>query len=524
MSTSGLSGGLIAAVDSFRPTLVPRSTGHQALLFGLSAAIGYGVGGALRQAIRAAGLRHPFTTHPAARAALFSASVAGSTPLIAKRAKQEESAHADWGVPPMNPAVATAQGTLIAGAVVGGSIAAGKGIAAVGTALHGRFGGPQPIWTVGTVAATAAAGRQVLPIAKTEVYKRLSMAGRKADAAFTAPPVSRWVSGGPGSLIDYRTLAREGSRFVHLAAAADTISAITGASAKAPIRVFVGVDSAPTVEERVELAIAELTRLGAFERSAILAISPAGTGYANPVPAEALEMFTGGDCASVVVQYGVLPSMFSEAAVPEAAATYRLLTDRLAGQGPRLFGYGESLGAEAAQKAWTLEPSLLQSDGTFEGLTAVLMAGTPAGTGIRRSVEGKPGVFRADRWQDLPRPLPVGVRTWLLDHDADPVTRFEKSLIWRRPDWLAQQPRGRGVPAEMAWRPLLTWLQVGFDVARATQPQLGKFQSAGHDYRADLAPLVRAAFAPEASDELLARVGEELVASELRRAKLLAED
>ena len=35
-----------------------------------------------------------------------------------------------------------------------------------------------------------------------------------------------------------------------------------------PIRVFVGVHSAPTVEERAELAVRELARLGAFERVA----------------------------------------------------------------------------------------------------------------------------------------------------------------------------------------------------------------------------------------------------------------
>ncbi len=347
--------------------------------------------------------------------------------------------------------------------------------------------------------------------------------GPTQDRSFAEPPEHLSVSGGPGSLIPYDTHAREGSRLVHLASTADRIRSVTGRSARDPIRVFVGVAAAATPAERVQLAIAELERLGAFERRAILAVSPAGTGYSNPVPIEALELMTGGDCATVAVQYGVLPSMFSSSLIPEAADTYRLLVDALHGRGPAVLAYGESLGAQAAQLGLQRRPTRFRSDGAFDGIDAALFVGTPAGTGIRRSAEHRSAVFVVDRWQDLPDPLPPQYRVFLLDHDADPVTRFEAPLIWSRPDWLAASPRGRGVPEQMAWRPLLTWTQVLFDVARATQPQLGNFQSHGHDYRADLAPMVRAAFVPETPDDTLAAVQEELVRSEVRRSRLLAE-
>ena len=175
------------------------------------------------------------------------------------------------------------------------------------------------------------------------------------------------------------------------------------------------------------------------------------------------------------------------------------------------------------QQGLLAEPSRWRDDGSFEGVDAALFVGTPAGAGVRRSAEHRSAIFVVDRWEDLRTPVPPEYRVFLLDHDADPVTRFETSLIWARPDWLAARPRGRGVPEAMRWRPLLTYLQVLFDVARATQPQLGQFQSHGHDYRADLAPLVRAAFAPQASDEVLARVTDELVRSEVRRSQLLAQ-
>jgi uncharacterized membrane protein len=42
----------------------------------------------------------------------------------------------------------------------------------------------------------------------------------------------------------------------------------------------------------------------------------------------------------------------------------------------------------------------------------------------------------------------------------------------------------------MAWLPVLTWWQVLFDLTFAAQQQSGVFHSIGHDYRADLAPIL----------------------------------
>jgi uncharacterized membrane protein len=44
----------------------------------------------------------------------------------------------------------------------------------------------------------------------------------------------------------------------------------------------------------------------------------------------------------------------------------------------------------------------------------------------------------------------------------------------------------------MSWLPVLTWWQVIFDLAFAAQQQSGEFHSVGHDYRADLAPVLSA--------------------------------
>jgi len=522
MTGAGVAGGMLTAIDSFRPSLVARSTGHQAMLFGISCALGYLTGRGARGALDLIGVRELLP--PKAEAAVFSTAAVAAVPVIARRAEQERQAHASWGAKPMHAGVAAAQGTAIAVGLVGGAGLVRRGVTAAARTASERVGGSQAAWTAAGAAAVAGAAAAAAPQARRVLFDKLGTAGTTPDPAFAQPPENTSVSGSPGSLVPFGTHAREGSRLVHLAHTGASIEAVTGRPAKDPIRVFVGVSAGSTPQERVDLAVAELQRLGAFERSAILAISPAGTGYANPVPAEALELMTDGDCATVVVQYGVLPSMFSASVVPVGAQTYRLLLDALAGRGPRVLSYGESLGAQCAQLALLAEPSRWRADGSFEGVSGCLFVGTPAGTGIRRQgAAQRPAVLLADRWQDLPETVPDAVSVFLLDHDADPVTRFETPLIWSRPDWLAQHPRGRGVPEAMAWRPLLTYLQVGFDVARATQSQVGDFQSHGHDYRADLAQLVRAAFAPQVPPQFLDTVHGVLVDSERRRTELLAQ-
>jgi uncharacterized membrane protein len=309
------------------------------------------------------------------------------------------------------------------------------------------------------------------------------------------------------------------------------LEAADGSGAQEPVRVFVGVDSADTAEARVDLAMAELERLDAFAKSHILAVCPAGSGYANSVPVEALEYFTGGDCASVVVQYGVLPSMLSTNRIPEAARTFRMLIDRirrrLASKGgsrrPLLHLYGESLGAAIAQRALTVEPGLIDfEDASIIDVASVLFVGSPGGTVVRDRLRDHPGVVHVDRWQDLPDQSPPACQFWFLDHDADPVTRFESLLIRRRPHWLRSTPRGRNIPDQMRWIPLTTWQQVLLDVAYATQAQSGVFRSVGHDYRADLAPLVAAAFVHEDAAEV-ETVQNALAEREIARDRMLAE-
>ncbi|MEX1209571.1 MAG: alpha/beta-hydrolase family protein [Candidatus Nanopelagicales bacterium] len=350
------------------------------------------------------------------------------------------------------------------------------------------------------VASAAGAGLLgTYRIAKHQAGARLEGAGREIESGFSIPPTLHTVSGGPGSHVDFATVGREGARFVGSSVPADVVEQVTGSMPRMEaIRVFVGVDSAATAEERVALALEELRRTAAYDRSVLLIGSPAGSGYANPTPVDVVEILTLGDCASVAVAYGLLPSFLSLDRVGLAGHTQSLLLEAIAtdligrAHRPRLVLYGESLGARVQQRA--LPAGTVDLDRL--GVHAALWVGTPGGS---ESVDFHADVaaesITVDRPEQVPVTLPVPrPRVWFLEHDGDPVVRFEPTVMYRRPFWLGAPPRGRNVPQGMVWAPGITWAQVLVDTLFATHIVPGNFESRGHDYRADLGGIVPAAF------------------------------
>jgi uncharacterized membrane protein len=456
--------------------------------------------------------------------------VAGLAVVAGRHAAAQRDAHPEWGRNTGNPWIGAGAGVAAATGLAATATLAGWGTRRAAVAVAERRGG-RPGWWVAAgglaAAATAAAGAAA---ARRRVFASLADDARAPDAALAAPIDDPHVSGGPGSVVAYDSLSREGRRYVHWRVSGDHLREQGITPVAEPVRVFVGLDSADSVSARVDLAMAELDRLGAFDRAHLVAICPAGSGYANSVPVEALEILSGGDCASVVVQYGLLPSMFSLDKIPVAAEGYRLLIDRIRarlnvlppGSGPLLHLYGESLGALIAEEALTRDPSLVDLDrASLEGVASALFVGSPGGSHLRDALRFHSGVVHVDRWQDLPPLPPADCRFWFLDHDADPVTRFEPPLAARKPRWLDGQPRGRNIPDQMRWFPVATWQQVMLDVAYATQAQSGVFRSLGHDYRADLAPLVAAAWHGQPGADI-AGVQELLAQREVTRDRMLA--
>ncbi|MDP4013963.1 MAG: alpha/beta-hydrolase family protein [Candidatus Nanopelagicales bacterium] len=522
---------MIAAAESFRPSLTPRSTVHQAILVGAASLTASPLGAAIGTAVHKGARRNSHQGSQTARLAL----VAGFGVIAVARARrhvaEQRISYPEWAPVASSPVISAATGLGGATGIAVTADALSGATRFVGHRVAARVPGSPTMWAAVSGVATATAVRIASKWAMAVLLSRLANAGRAADGALASATRDPYVSGGPDSLVPYDTLSREGRRFVSWRVDAGTIASDLSIDSSAePIRVFVGLDSAETVEGRVDIAISELDRLGAWSKSAILAVSPAGSGYANSVPVEALEYLSHGDCASVVIQYGVLPSLLSEAELPVAAETFRRLVDQIidrsgsAPKRPRLLVYGESLGAQTAQKALQMEPTRVnEATAEVSGVDAALFAGTPGGPSLRDDLDHHPRTIHVDRWQELPSPRPDGVRLWFLDHDADPVTRFELKLWRHRPKWVSTRPRGRGIPDAMTWIPMLSWQQVALDVAYATQAQSGDFRSVGHDYRADLPGAVAAAFAPEAG-EAVGTITRLLVRRELERDRVLGSE
>jgi hypothetical protein len=71
----------------------------------------------------------------------------------------------------------------------------------------------------------------------------------------------------------------------------------------------------------------------------------------------------------------------------------------------------------------------------------------------------------------------------------------------------------------MKWTPVLTFIQVISDAMNAMVTIPGQFKSFGHDYRADTAAFVQAAYGlPMPTEKQMAALHETLVSRELDRA------
>jgi uncharacterized membrane protein len=284
------------------------------------------------------------------------------------------------------------------------------------------------------------------------------------------------VSVGGESGVALATLDREGRKFLGLATPAARIEQLIGTAAVDPIRVFVGLDSAPDPEARARLAVEELDRLGAFERGRIVVVGATGAGFVHPVPVEAEEYMSGGNVATVAIQYANRRSYRSLRAVPSGIRTYRLLLRGIAersGTGPpELLVYGESLGA------WIVAGALSELEGASPA--KVLLVGPPHGaSALVENLSARAG----------------GGRLTVVVHPEDPVANYSgPTLLWRRPAWLpADRARDPRIPRGLRWLPGITFLQVLFDVKNGTAFPV-EFGTTGHDYRQELPAVVRDVF------------------------------
>jgi len=367
------------------------------------------------------------------------------------------------------------------------------------------------------------------------LYRLTEHGGSAIEAAYSARPVSDFVSGGPRSSVDWQTLGREGRRFVNMALSVDDIEQVKGRPVEQPIRVFVGLDSAPTVDARAALCLQEMERLGAFSRSVICLVSPTGTGYINYAMAETLEYLTGGDCAIVAMQYSLRPSFLSLDRVAVGREQNRALLHALSGRllgiepgsRPKLVGFGESLGAFTLQDAFLHEGT---AGFRRAGMERALFIGTPAESKWAEQWRQDPAKWDPEgrvveiasygEWAALDEQERERARYFLLSHHEDPITKFTPALAVQAPPWLTDGPKRDPAVAEgVKWHPLTTFILTAVDLKNASRVVPGKFVALGHDYRADLARFTALAFGLPADDQFIARIEAALRLRELHWAE-----
>lgn len=496
-------GVLVGGVLSLSPSLLPRSGLVEGLVLGVGMALGYGVG------LLVAWLIRQFTGRPGPWAgsrrawqvlAVVAALALGYSLWAGRQAQNDLYALMGMEQPSVNWYLQTVG---IAVLVLLLLISISRLIRRMARALTRWISKVMPARTARTIAVLLAIAITVMAISGVLLQGILSV----TEDAFKAKndtttegviqPTLTTVSGGPGSLIPWDTLGNQGRDFVVDGSTTSAINAFNGGGAKTPIRAYVGLESADTVEARAALAVEELKHLGAFDRKVLAVGNTTGTGWIDEGAVDPLEFMYNGDVASVAMQYSYLPSWISflvdqekakETGVALFDAVYGEWIKQPVDRRPKLVVFGESLGSFGGEAAFSgIQDMTNRASG-------ILFSGPPnANEQWRRYTAARdPGspevlpIFQEGkdlRWaqveQDLTKPTAAwGVnRVLYMQNASDPIVWWAPSLLLSRPDWLAE-PRGIDVLPSLRWWPLLTFFQVSADLINSTGVPLGH----GHKY------------------------------------------
>ena len=311
------------------------------------------------------------------------------------------------------------------------------------------------------------------------------------------PPQNDWASGSARSLIAWSDIGRNGKLFVADGPTKEEISAVLARKAMQPIRVYAGFDTGDTLKERAQIALAELKRVGGFDRSTLIIATATGTGWIDPSAVNSVEYIHAGDIATVTLQYSYLPSWLTLMVEPELSQQaakalfkeiYGYWTTLPHDMRPELYLHGLSLGALGSEYSADLVTMIA------DPINGALWSGPTFLSTVWREVT-------LDRNPDSPQWRPVfrnsamirfmtqdgfpslsgaewgPLRVVYLQHASDPMSFFSPHLAYEPPDWLGPN-RGHDVSPALRWFPLVTFFQVGFDIPAATSVPLGY----GHNF------------------------------------------
>lgn len=313
------------------------------------------------------------------------------------------------------------------------------------------------------------------------------------------PPADPAASGSAESLVPWDSIGRRGKEFVANGPTQAQISEFLGKECRKPLRVYVGLGSTETVEERAKLALQELIRAGGFDRSVLIVATPTGTGWLDPGAVDPIEYLHAGDTAIVSMQYSYLPSWITILVDPARSRdSATALFDEIyyywkslpKESRPKLYVHGLSLGAlgsAASADLFTVFEDPIQG-GVWSGppfpslvwarVTKYRNPESPMwlptfrdGSMLRFTGRECTLANEGKRWGPM--------RFVYIQHASDPMTFFSPDILYRKPAWLVGQ-RGPDVSPYLMWCPIVTFLQAGFDLPMATSVPAGY----GHNFTA----------------------------------------
>jgi uncharacterized membrane protein len=502
----GCWGALVVGCLSFTPSLLPRGGVVQGLIWGITAAIGYGLGVLFAWIWRAFADREP--RRPRRRSWLVFFISAAVLVVVSFGLGQywqyqirKLMGVTDYSIPLViaSPFVAAAVFCLLL--LIGRGL---RGLYRWVARLLSRRIGRRAARATGWILVAGLAYLVVTGLLLQGFVNVMNSAYSVRDtktAEGVHQPTTGLRSGGPASVIPWNTLGWQGRNFIGKGPSVTAIEKFTGQPAMEPIRVYAGLASAPDAEARATLAVRDLQRAGGFGRKNLLVVTTTGSGWVDPAMSDSFEYLSGGDSATVAIQYSYLPSWISylvdQSKAREAGralfdAVYGAWTQLPADQRPRLYVAGESLGSFGGETAFSGEYSMANlTDGA-------LFAGPPNFNTLFREFtdhrdSGSPEVqptyqdgrivrFADDATKAIPpsgQPWD-GTRVLYMMHPSDPIVWWSPHLIFSEPDWISEHP-GKDVLETMFWMPFVTFWQVTADLPFATGVPAGH----GHKYTSE---------------------------------------
>lgn len=400
---TGIAVGALFFCLSLTPSLLPRDWLFAGLIGGINAAIGYGIGVLLGKGLYRFALRRRAWWPPGKRVLLGLKSVvvigaiAASILMLIPAAAWQRQVSALMGME--GPATTGYLRTLIiAVAVAAGLIATARLLRDIVRLLARMFIRRWHLHReVAQFIGTAIVVVLVVTLVNGVLYRgflagasRVFQPQNSTTREGVSQPSEPERSGSPASFADWDSLGFQGRNFVATGPRAAELEEVNGAPAKEPIRVYAGLHTGDTDDQRIAVLLSELERTHAFDRKLLVIVPTTGTGWVNPVAARALELMYNGDTAMVGMQYSYLPSWISFMGDREKSMNNgRLMIDAIHARWeqlqpehrPELVLYGESLGSMAGQGAFSWLPDISRM-----GFSSVLWVGPPNASPLRRGL------------------------------------------------------------------------------------------------------------------------------------------